>query len=470
MLKRALLLLPFALFASDENLIQKVNDLETQIAQMKKQLAIVHDDLHENFSLIEKVETKSILDRINLSPELELRFDKMDYDLGQIEGENTLVTNTTIQRRDEFKKSFAPAAAIRFRLNMQSKFDEYTTFHGRILYSNSTQAYERLCILSYDIKSASASNSVELDRAYIDFTPNKGSEYATTLSFGILPTSGGTPMQFAQNAQRKSMFPALVFDMNSYGVIATQKFGSHNYLRAIAAKGFTLDAASYAYQCNRENIDNASIFGLYFDSKLSMQDLLFSAGINMLHDLKAHPYLGPDVTAENAEVLGDYITLGVGIDSQNIFDTGLTLFAHTALSMPKGNDKIDDYLITPSNPDGFSTASYAKGGMVSSSGFAAYVGAKYDATRTLDLGLEYNYGSKYWFSATQGAEDKFNKLATRGHVGEVYALWGFHRYLSAKLGYLYTKEEFTGSGWHFGEPVSKDGKQRVAYLSLQAKY
>ena len=54
-----------------------------------------------------------------------------------------------------------------------------------------------------------------------------------------------------------------------------------------------------------------------------------------------------------------------------------------------------------------------------------YIGGKYELSKaTINIGAEYNYGSKYWFSATQGAEDMYNKLATRGHVGETVWLYG----------------------------------------------
>jgi hypothetical protein len=64
----------------------------------------------------------------------------------------------------------------------------------------------------------------------------------------------------------------------------------------------------------------------------------------------------------------------------------------------------------------------------------------------------------------------YNKLATRGHVVEIYGMWKFHQHIYAKLGYMYSKEQYTGSGWHFGEPAKKDGKQQVSYLSLNAKF
>ena len=326
-------------------------------------------------------------------------------------------------------------------------------------------------------------STFNVDCAYYDYTSKLDSESLFTFSFGLLPTTGGTPMQFAKNGQRQSMFPALVFDMNTYGIIGTQKFSDDTYIRGILAKAYTLRAAFYPYQCNRENIDNANVIGMYVDTKLNfLGDSLFSFGVNMLHDLKAHPYLGPDIDSTKAKVLGKMFTFGAGLDVKKVADSDLTLFANTAMSHPDGNGAVDDYKIvtavgqtladglTASGDTGFSTADYAQGEMLKDNGYSLYIGAKYDYTPVLNFGLEYNYGSKYWFSATQGAEDMYNKLATRGSVAEIYSIWKFHKNINSKCCYMYSDEQYTGSGWHFGEPAKKDGTQSIVSMSINAKY
>ncbi|WP_373072311.1 DUF3373 family protein [Sulfurimonas sp.] len=478
-----LLALMVTLSYGSSDLEKKLELLEAEVRELKKLSNDNKADLNEYIPIIEASETQSLLDKVDFLPELEVRMDKMDYELGQIEGENTqaLYPDGVHQRRDQFSKDFDPAVAVKFKLNMIGNIDKYTKFNGRFIFTTSTQSNQRLCILSRDIKSVSASSAFDVDRAYVDYTPNIGSDYAFTFSFGVLPTTGGTPMNFALNNERKSMFPALVFDMNTYGLIGTQKLGEGNFLRFIAAKAYTLKAEFYPYQCNRENIDNANVLGTYFDTefKLFGGDSLLSFGVNYLGDFKAHPYLGPDVNSDDASDLGDIFTYGLGIDIRNLLDDRLTFFAHSAISNPNANGKIDDYQIVDANNDGiqddpndpgFSMASYAKGPMIDTSGHSVYVGMKYDFNSDFSFGAEYNHGSKYWFSATQGAEDMYNKLAIRGDVSEGYAIYNFHKDMYVKLGYMYSNEDYTGSGWHFGEPVKKDGKQKISYLSIKAEF
>ena len=482
-MKYILLLFPIYLLASQVTLDERISTLENEIAQMKKSDRQNSLDTEENMQILEKVETKSILDKINFTPELLLRVDKFHYNNKKIDTENTLVYNpdgtpTTIQRRDEFTKDYKPASFMRFRLNMNMELGNIK-FHGRLVNINSSQSDQRLCILSYDIKSGLASSAFDVDRAYIDYAINSVFGDKFTFSFGILPTTNGTPMQYADNRARSSMFPALVFDMNTYGLIGTQKFSHDLYVRLILAQAYSLRTNFYPYQCNRENIDNANIIGLYADKKIRLlqSDSLISFGVNVLNDLKAHPYLGPDVDSSHSKHLGIMITIGAGIDMPHVMHSNTTLFLHTALSNPHGNGNKEDYKIdnnATSEPvngtPGFTTADYASGGMLSQNGYALYIGSKYDYSKSISLGLEYNHGSKYWFSATQGAEDIFNKLATRGDVFEFYSLWQLNRYINVKASILSIKENYTGSGWHFGEPVKKDARQSIASLSIEARF
>lgn len=478
-----LILFPFLLLSSDD-ISAKIKNLEEQLTQLKAQVNMQQEDVDEHFPIIEKNEKHAILDKLSISPEILLSLQKLDYTSGLIgdNGDSTLIHDTYspyngLPRRDRYSKNFDVSGYVRMRLNMQGDFDD-VKFYGRLLYANSSQSNERLCILSRDIKSAPGGSAFDADRAYIDYTPNRYNGGSFTLSFGILPTTGGTPMHYAQNKQRSSMFPALVFDMNTYGLIATQNFDNTMYVRAIVAKAYTLSEKFYPYQCNRENIDNANVYGLYSDISFNfLGDSLLSFGVNLLDHLKAHPYLGPDIDASYAHDLGSMTTYGIGLDINNFLDTSSVLFIHTAASSPNANGARDDYKIvnitegtTDHNYTGFTEEDYASGTMLGKMGYSFYIGGKYNPLPTLALGAEYNYGSKYWFAATQGAEDIFNKLALRGQAVEVYSTWNFYKQLNAKVGFLSMKEEYTGSGWHFGEPQTKDARQNIYYLNLEARF
>lgn len=99
-------------------------------------------------------------------------------------------------------------------------------------------------------------------------------------------------------------------------------------------------------------------------------------------------------------------------------------------------------------------------------GYGVYGGIRYDmAGPGLKLGLEYNYGSKNWISMTPAHDDMTQaKLATRGHVGEVYLVKDLpvgrllHEDAKAfvRLGYQHYEYDYTGSGSWLGAPVDLD--------------
>ena len=465
-----LLFLPLLLAADTTE--EQLKKLQARISHLEAEHNSTASNLEDMLVVVDNVERKSFTDIIDLTPEVRLRFDKMHYKVGKFEPFETPNPDGTIERnRDDFDKDFDVASSARFRLNMRAKLLEDISFNGRLVFQHSTQSDQRLCILSNDIKSSGSLSGIDFDRAYFDYRFNTHSDYPFIFSFGILPTSGGTPMQYAEVRARQSVFPALVFDMDSYGVILTSELtpllGGKSFLRAIAAQAYTLDPNIYPYQCNRETIDNADIYGLYFDTHMTPHTL-FSAGVNFLHKLKAHPYLGPDVTADNADDLGTMATFGLGVDAEKVAGSGITLFIHTAMSHPHANGNKDDY--GPSSDVNFTNSDYASGEMLSNNGYSVYAGLLYDFSPSWTLGAEYNYGSKYWFAATQGSEDMYNKLATRGDVYEGYLIWKFNRYMFSKLGYMHTNEDYTGSGWHFGAPIEKGGLQQVGYLQLNASF
>lgn len=97
----------------------------------------------------------------------------------------------------------------------------------------------------------------------------------------------------------------------------------------------------------------------------------------------------------------------------------------------------------------------SNGDLESHNGYSIYAGAIFPMPLDARLGLEYNWGSQYWFNFT-GAEDSLvgSKLATRGSVYEGYYIQPvFGRNFFVKLGARFYDYDYTGSGNPLGEPV-----------------
>jgi len=97
----------------------------------------------------------------------------------------------------------------------------------------------------------------------------------------------------------------------------------------------------------------------------------------------------------------------------------------------------------------------SNGNLESQDGYGIYAGIIFNLPWDARVGLEYNWGSEYWFNFT-GAEDSLvaSKIAARGQVWELY----WHQQIVkdnffVTLGGQYYDYEYTGSGNPLGAPV-----------------
>lgn len=470
----------WTLFAAMASLLT-ASTLEERVEELEKRLKY-YDEMEE---IVEEIEKKSFQDRINLSSELRFRADQFSYRLTKLKTglEGSEVDRDAVEG-DPFEKQYEPHYAVMLRLNMTATIEENAKFFARLVGSRSSQNNQRLCVLSRKITAEPENKNMafDFDRAYFDlkFLDTDGGKFY--LSTGILPTSGGSSSNIIENAPRKSMFPSLMFDSNVMGAILTGDFSESvgiekSFVRAIGGKAFTLNPGQFYYQCNRETIQNMDVGGLFFETKLPVvsENILY-IGANRAGNIKATPYLGSSSTSVDIKTLkplGDITNYGAGLEVRNLA-SDWDLFFHYAISHPDGNGNRIDF--TDTNPDlaatgnFYTTADYARGELLNEEGYAYHTGFRHALCDCVTWGGEYNRGSKYWWSATQGSEDVFNKLATRGEAVEAYINYYHDRMINFRAGYLGMHESYTGSGWHFGEPAEKSGDQQNYYLIISTRF
>jgi hypothetical protein len=95
--------------------------------------------------------------------------------------------------------------------------------------------------------------------------------------------------------------------------------------------------------------------------------------------------------------------------------------------------------------------------------WSVYAGVRYDFGTT-QLGGEFNRGSKYWFNFTHAADEiLLSKLATRGNVYELYVNQQIGKYGQLRIAGLQYDYEYSGSGWHLGEPKKLDDTPMLGF-------
>ena len=462
-------------------------------------------ELKELLSKLERIsektdlgERKYYIDKINFSPELRIRVDKFRYKLNPFKAEQKVYSkNPSLAKKRGAKgytKDYDLHYYVRLRLNMYTQFTDNLKFIGRMLVVKHTHDNQRFCILSNNISASGKETPtiVEFDRAYFDWKFYKTENLELTFSAGILPTNGGQSSNLIENTPRKSFFPSLIFDANSIGGILTARIKKDYWLRVVYGKGYILNSDVFYFQCNRENILNDDMTGLFFETNIyKVRNSLIYIGVLKNGNLKAYPYLGQ--FSENGNVqsntdlkymksLGDIYNIGAGFQIEKI-KRKLDIFLNVGYSIPDGNGNCMNYTSNTyleckyggqpfDTTNVFTNAKYAGGTLLKKNGYAFYTGFRYTERKLkkAKIGMEFNYGSKYWWSATQGSEDVFNKLATRGYAFEGYYIQPFNRFIYLRIGYLLIKEKYSGSGWHFGQPAEKNGKIQNIYALINAYF
>ncbi|GBD96462.1 MAG TPA: DUF3373 family protein [Nitrospirae bacterium] len=230
--------------------------------------------------------------------------------------------------------------------------------------------------------------------------------------------------------------------------------------------GFESDAPGAG---NTKDTDFIGIFidPIYTDNlNVELQLIRASDIFNTLPDGGVSANLG-DVDNFGAYVSGKLEDIGIG---------DLNLFVSAAMSKTRPNENLyemDFFSVGGTTMKGGYGLLYddsdpmTSGGQgnKSHSGKSIYTGARYDIKKTgTKIGVEYNYGSKYWITFAPAADDLWtSKLGTRGSVYEGYLIQELPETPVSKfgkafvrVGYQYYKFNYTGSNNWIGEPKKID--------------
>ena len=439
------LLLPFAISSLLANDMTTLEDQLKTLTKINKTQAKQIKQLQDNLDMLdektEEIETATLLNKVKLGLGFRVKmnnFDKKMADGKKIQSNNLLST--------------------KFILAMGANITDNMKFHGRLsmykYWADSTKhIYSEYDSMQGRVPSDS---SVYLERAYIDwyfdaFVPS-------ALTIGRQPSADGPSHQYIENTTRKSTYSALVFDGASDGIVYTADISkptgiTNARLRFAYGKGFQNDETKVGVSnaflgSQNDTLKDTNVAGAFFESNLPhLSNSLFQLGfVNMSHVI-ANPM---ETDTQKNKNIGDINFLGMMAQATNIKDSNIDLFAHVGLSQAKPSKNLYTYdgykfgLLKDDAPNDTDTKN----------GYAFWLGGRYTFSSWHDVkvGMEYNHGSKNWVSATQGAYDVYNKLATRGNATEIYGLYPVNRYSFIKLGGIYIDYDYTNSGCYQGAP------------------
>jgi hypothetical protein len=325
-----------------------------------------------------------------------------------------------------------------------------------------------------------------VDRAYFNWSNLFGKPI--WISFGRRPTTHGVPQEIREGIDRRDATPtAINIDVPFDGATIGYDWGTGR-ARFCYGRGFEsgfktpIDRAKDDVEFYGFNID------LYDDNNMFLNFQAFKAqdimdfpngemymfdprfGMYMPAKLQPRTNLGDlyeigltwshkNVKFFNLEGLDYFISLGMSIaEPKAVGQMPMQMYYSNGTDLNKVTIVLQPTLLnmgmTIYNGTNSMSLPVEK---KTRTGYAVYAGVRFPIPQVsgAKLGLEYNYGSKWWMPFHIGSDDPYmNKLSTRGRVAEVY--WQQDLPVGAKLvkngrallrvGFQYYWFEYYGSG------------------------
>jgi hypothetical protein len=381
----------------------------------------------------------------------------------------------------------------KFRLEMSSKFNNHLSFGGRLaaykVFGDSTGVkfnQGSLGDVTFDGNTTSLPHGdvIRLERVFFNYKDDIG-DVPVNFSLGRRPSTDGAPMEYASYGLEGGSPLATIINWQFDG--ASLSFGLEDATGVPGAAfklcygvGFEGDwGNSSSLSSTQPDVDDVHLFG--FIASIFDDDVT-SAILNYAHawditdgftGLTVMPFIVSKMDMNGDTVPEYYFEPNSGAfisrlePSTNIGDwDAASLLIRTNLSDWLAD--IDLFLAgswthtDPSQISGNPFYELMGMGLLSSygdlkerNGYSIYTGAVFPMPNNARLGLEYNWGSQYWFNFS-GAEDSLvgSKLAARGSVYEAYYHQPiFENNFFITVGGRVYDYEYTGSGNPLGKPV-----------------
>ncbi len=468
--------------ASQEDLLQKIEQLSKELEALKAQLKEVQEKQatqEEKVSVVEKT-TKTLKENlagIKISGDIRTRIDSTratirrnafmlgmlpnfvgyyfgsGYSLTDFSG-NPLDTTQFVKKTHSHKDDNDSLWTNRLRLDLSFKPTENTVAKVRLAYNKAWGAGDDYFApyLFFPMKNNFTygvrpdDSSLYVDRAY--FNISYLFDKPIWISFGRRPTTHGTPQEFREGLDKKDATPSAInIDIPFDGATIGYDY-EWGRIRFCYGRGFE---SGFKTPIDRAK-DDVEFYGINWDvydqdnkflnfQAFKAQDIfdfpdgdlyMFNPafGMYMPTSMKTKTNLGDiyeigltwthtKVKIFNLENIDYFLSLGMSIaDPKAIGELPMTIFAKKDGASPESKTIPLYYtLLNGMSLDRSQVKEKTR------TGYAIYLGFRTPIPQICGakIGLEYNYGSKWWMPFHIGSDDPYiNKLSTRGHVAEIY--------------------------------------------------
>jgi len=429
-------------FASEADLLKRIEKLERELTELKAQLA---EEKRNNRKRIRKIETAVKSSNIRWYGNLRTIGALVDTD-GINSSFQSIPHTSSLKVKEKSERWLT-----RFRLNGIARLNDFT-FHTRISAYYLWGDRDRMDYFPYLTGGRTPHGGTELflERAYVNWNL---SDLPMVLTAGRLPVGGGPPCDFKEDSVRKSVYPAFYFDSALDGIILSVGLEratgiKHSGIRIGYGKPYQSDIDSSFYLQRKDIKDTRGLFFLY-ESPLPEwigDETLFVTGITYIWNITDlldtnSVYTVYTVNATTKVLIpSNEATYNIG----NLETFGIHLQAKRFLY-----SNFDTFLsagITRSIPD---PAHDSNGRFISllgsdeeKTGWMIYTGFRYNFDRMNKIGFEFNHGSKYWLTSSQATEDLMKKLTVNGNTYETYFIHRFSDRIMSRVGFVYLDYDY----------------------------
>ncbi len=427
---------------SNSELAAKLNDLELELAKVKKKMK-------KQNKKINKVKAHDSGDNIKWGVDLRTAIDNINYDLanGTSAGKSDLMS-------------------LRLWLNMAYAPDTHNVFKGQLsmnkafgadFASPTNRNFSLGGQFDWTGNEALTDNSLKVRQAYWLYLGDSafGADIPWTFSLGRRPSTGGFLANLREDDAAQSPLGHLInveFDGLSSKLDLSNVTGVPGMsIKVCMGKGSTnasplfASATPYAEGNQIEDVDLAGfIFEPYNDGQLIVKATLYRGfgvpGQNPIPTIGGANPMNPSLslTASPFVTTGDMDGAGISVMVDGLTDEGYFADAKVFAS----------FAWTKSNPD---AGQMMLGSADSETGTSYWIGAVLPVDESSYFGLEFNHGSEYWRPFTYSEDTMIgSKLATRGDAFEAYFNYQLTDSLSAQIRYTDIQYDYTGSNGFFG--------------------
>ena len=472
-----------------ESLKNKQKELETEQDKKEEDLWSEIDYMDDR---IMKSEVKTALDRVNFYGDFRADFNTIQAHIPKHnQMYNTPKGLSSIQKGAHWYRN-NKLFTHRLRLNMTADIADNIKFRGRLSALKAFGVGDDAPIFNgqatgyyFDGNAARrpSSGRIYLERAYVDWSDIGG--YPIFFSVGRRPSTDGPPLHLKLNSPRQGTPPAIAFDFPFDGMTLGMGVSDYVHIPGSVVRicygigydsgwgdGDLLDDDSIFRNVSADALRDMDLIGILWDvwddpDEGSFLNILYARSFN-ISDVMAgtgvFPYALDPLTGESLPNPETIKPIQRFSPTQTIGD--MDIAAVTFMHRDFNTDWFLASAWNHSHPDSNAYSKYGFGGFLTDqgqplkghSGWAVFTGFRRPWSipyLNLDTkyGLEYNFGSKYWFNFTHGADNIFgSKLAARGHVVEPYLILDINKNAYIRLSYQYYHYLWSGSGWHVGSP------------------